>query len=392
MKLSLIAAVIFFTGIRISFSQTILLTNSGVLPGDSNTRALSSSGAHYVKKVNVFTRLSFEGGYIMPVDDKSSVNDLLKNSSYTSWSISNTWDVSPSSVYSSIYRKPKLGVGLAFMNFHNESLGKPYVFYGYTEIPINKRDNRLNFTYGIGVGVAWNFNHYDKTSNPENEVIGSSVNAHIQASINMYYWLSNNFEVGLGTGFRHYSNGALQKPNAGINIIPLNLSLQYKIRERQTTDYVAELPKFRRRWGYSIYNSVGAKQLVKEEPVVFKDVLGFNAGYSLSYKYRAVVGFEFTYTAGSAGRVDGDASQFSKSVSYGPYIGWEWFLTDRIYIPIYLGAYIHRNIANEEEGLLFQRLGFRYCFLPSRALVAGIGLKSHLGSADFMEFTLGMNF
>lgn len=373
--------------------QDLILTNSLVLPGDSNIQKLApGSKACYVKDVHVFTRLSYEGGYILPVDDKSSVNTLLKESRYSAWSISNTWDVSAKSVYSKIYRRPKLGIGLAFTNFHNSSLGKPSLLYGYTEIPINRRDKRLNFTYGIGGGVAWNFNHYDKTSNPENEVIGSSVNAHLQASINMYYWLSDRFLVGIGTGFRHFSNGALQKPNAGINIIPVTFSLQYKVRERQTTEELTELPAFRRRWGYSIYNSVGAKQLVKEEPIVFKNLFGFNAGYSLSYKYRAVAGLDFTYTAGSAARISGDASNFSKSVSYGPYIGWEWFLTDRIYIPIYIGAYLHRNIENEEEGVLYQRLGIRYCFLPSRSLMTGIGLKSHLGSADFIELTLGFRF
>ena len=250
----------------------------------------------------------------------------------------------------------------------------------------------MNFNYGVGIGIGWNFQHYDKVSNPDNEAIGSSVNAHLQASINMNYWLTDRFLLGIGTGFKHFSNGALQKPNAGINIIPVSLSLQYKIRERQITDQIAELPKFRKQWGFSIYNSVGAKQIVQEEPVVFKNLFGFNAGYSLDYKYRAVAGMDFTYTAGGAERVSGEQSNFSKSVSYGPYIGWEWYLTDRIYIPIYIGAYLHRNIENEEESLFFQRIGIRYSFFPSKAMFAGIGLKVHLGSADFLDFTIGTNF
>jgi hypothetical protein len=58
----------------------------------------------YVNNKHVFTRLAYETGMIMPVDDKEQVNALLRNSSYSSFTVSNTWDVSPSSVYSRIYR------------------------------------------------------------------------------------------------------------------------------------------------------------------------------------------------------------------------------------------------------------------------------------------------
>jgi hypothetical protein len=328
----------------------------------------------------------------MPVDDKSSVNGLLKASHYSSINISNSWEVSPNSVYSRIYRKPKLGVGLSFISFHNQQLGDPYMIYGYTEIPINKKEGRWNFTYGLGAGLAWNFHHYDKINNAGNEVIGSSVNAHLQASINASYWLNNNFLIGIGTGFRHFSNGALQKPNAGINIIPLQFTLQYKMREITVANVAPQLPPFQKHWSYTIYNSVGAKQFGRDEPVVFKDLFGVNAGYQFSYKYKAVAGFDLTFTDGGQNRVKGDASNFSKSVSYGPYLGWEWYLTDRIYIPIYCGVYLHRNLKNEEEGALFQRLGIRYLLLPSRQLGVGIGLKTHLGSADFIELNLGYTF
>lgn len=372
----------------LSAGQTVLLQREQARGGDS---AISRK-ARYVERIQGFLKLSYEKGYILPVDDKAVVNEMLKAADYSSLNLSASWDVSPSSVYSRIYRKPKLGIGLALMDFHHPSFGRPNILYGFTEIPINRRDRRLNFTYGIGVGLAWNFNHYDKVNDPQNLVIGSSLNAHLQANLNMHYWLTPNFLLSVGTGFRHFSNGALKKPNAGINVIPFTLGLEYKMMERHIPDATPELPPFRRHWSYSVYNSVGAKQLEMGQPVVFKNLFGFNAGYKLSYKYRAVAGFDLTYTAGSAVRIPGDQSALSKSVSYGPYIGWEWYLTDRIYLPIYLGTYLHRNAGNEEEGSLFQRLGIRYALLPSRSLVIGGGLKSHLGSADFIEFTVGYNF
>ena len=368
--------------------QTVMVQQDPVRGRDTS----SSRKEKYVDMIQGFLRLSYEKGYVMPVDDKNVVNELLKASRYSSVNISACWDVSPTSVYSRIYRKPKLGVGLAFLNFHNPSFGIPNVLYGFTEIPISRKGKRLHFTYGIGAGLAWGFHHYDKNDDPQNLAIGSSANAHLQVNFIMHYWLSKNFLLSAGTGFRHYSNGALKKPNAGINVIPFSLSVEYKMMERLVPNASPTLPPFRKRWIYSVYNSVGAKQLEMDKPVVFKNLFGVNAGYKFSYKHRAVAGFDLTYTAGAAGRIPGDQSALSKSVSYGPYIGWEWFLTDRIYFPVYLGAYLHRNIENEEQSLLFQRLGIRYAMLPSRSLVIGCGLRSHLGSADFVEFTLGYNF
>ena len=393
MRQVLITTTILLLGFSFCRGQQAALRYAMLAEGDSVIKnAAVKEKPKYVSSVHMFSRLAYETGKILPVDDKDQVNQLLRNSAYSAILISNSWDVSPSSVYSKIYRKPKLGIGLGFMNFKNPQLGKPYMFYGYTEIPINKKERRLNFTYGIGAGIAWNFNHYNKINNPGNEAIGSSINAHLQANFSMYYWLSEHFIMGIGTGFRHFSNGAFQKPNAGINIIPLSFSIQYKVLEKEVNNVRTELPPFRRQWSYSLYNSIGVKQIVRNQPAVFKDLIGFNAGYKFSYKYRLAAGFDFTYTAGSAQRNTAPESNFSKSVSYGPYVGWEWFLTDRLYIPFYLGAYLHRNMENEEENVLFQRIGLRYAVVPSQAFVVGIGLKSHLGAADFIEFTLGTNF
>lgn len=393
MKLTLTTILLLLVGIGIVRSQTVLVhreVNEGV--DSSGITPVSQEKLHYVETSRIFTKLAYEVGYIMPVNDKSSVNDLLKASHYSSINISNSWEVSPNSVYSRIYRKPKLGLGFSFTSFHNAQLGNPYLIYGYTEVPINRKEGRWNFSYGMGLGLAWNFHHYDKVNNAANEAIGSAVNAHLQANISASYWLTDNFLIGLGTGFRHFSNGALQKPNAGVNIIPVQFSVHYKMREVTVINVAKQLPPFQKHWSYSLYNSVGAKQFKRGEPVVFKDLFGFNAGYQFSYKYKAVGGFDLTFTDGGQDRVPYEASNVSKCVSYGPYVGWEWYLTDRIYIPIYCGVYLHRNIENEEEGILYQRLGIRYLLLPSRQLSTGIGLKTHLGSADFIELNIGYTF
>jgi hypothetical protein len=265
------------------------------------------------------------------------------------------------------------------------------MIYGFTEVPLTNKQNRFHFSYGIGLGVAWGFNAYNKDSNPLNEAIGSSINPHLQASFNMGYWLTDKVRLSLGTGFRHFSNGSTKKPNAGINIIPIQLMAQYKIREIRHERFAEQLPPFRRHVRYAVMLGGGMKQMGLNEPMIYKFSLNTNASYHFSYKYAIQAGMDMIYTSGSYQRVP-EGSRFQRAVSYGPYIGWEWYLTERLFVPIQVGAYIHRNYENDETNGMYQRLGVRYLLLKNRNLSAGASLRSHFGNADFVELSLGWHF
>jgi opacity protein-like surface antigen len=348
-----------------------------------------ASKVRFTSSTSRYIGLGYEGGYFLPVDDKREVNDLFRESVYRTLTVTNSWDVPASSVYSRLYRHHKLGLGVSLVNFNNDVLGKPITAFGFTEIPLTNSRSPWYFSYGLGAGIGFGFNRYDKTTNPNNLAIGSSLNAYLEANFFGGYWLSHNFLLAIATGYRHYSNGSTKHPNAGINIIPFQLSLRYRTREFTYDVPAAQIPEFRKNFSYVIYTNVGMKQLDTGEALIFKNLTGFNAGYQFSYKYRVALGFDFTYSGGSCDRVDGDASSFSKHFSYGPYLGWEWFLTERLYIPVYAGVYIHRNYENDETNQFFQRIGVRYLMLKNKQLSAGIGLKTHFGQADFVEFGLG---
>jgi hypothetical protein len=373
--------------IEVSSSKTISGDTS--IPAKLSSKTPVTSKTRFIRSASRYIGLGYEGGYILPVDDKEEVNDLFRKSFYRTLTVTSSWDVPASSVYSRLYRNPKLGLGVSLVNFNNVALGKPITAFGFTEIPFTSLRSNWYFSYGIGAGIGFGFNHYDKTSNPENMAIGSSINAYLEANFKAGYWLSHNFLLAIATGYRHYSNGSVKQPNAGINIIPFQLSLKYRTREFNYDAVEAQLPEFKKNFSYVFYTNIGMKQLETEGSMIFKNLTGFNAGYQFSYKYRLALGFDLTYSAGGSERVPGDASSFSKHFSYGPYLGWEWFLTNRLYIPVYTGVYIHRNYENDETNQFFQRIGVRYLFLKNKQLSAGVGLKTHFGQADFVEFGLG---
>ncbi|HLO80247.1 MAG TPA: acyloxyacyl hydrolase [Chitinophagaceae bacterium] len=396
MKIVLIVCFLVFTSAMVRSQVGIFSTNRlaiDTLSGSEYPLGKSTANkSRYVNSTSRYLGLAYEGGYILPVDDKEQVNQMFKASLYRTITVTSSWDVSSTSVYSKIYRKPKLGLGISFVNFHNEVIGKPITIFGFTEIPVTRPDSKWYVSYGVGAGLGMGFRHYNKVENPGNIAIGSSVNAYLEANFHAGYWLSQEFLLTAATGYRHYSNGSTKQPNAGINIIPVQLSLKYQTRKFRYDSPTTPLPRYQKNIAYTVYNSVGMKQLQVDGPMVFKNLTGFNVGYQFSYKYRAALGFDINYTSGGGERVSGDASSFSKHFSYGPYAGWEWFFTDRIYVPVYFGVYLHRNYENDETNQFFQRLGIRYLFLRSKQLSAGVGLKTHFGQADFVEFNLGYTF
>jgi|LakMenEpi03Aug12_release.lakeMendotaPanAssembly.Ray.scaffolds.fasta_scaffold20435_5 hypothetical protein len=359
---------------------------------NDSVAAVAAAKSFYTPTSSRYFRVSYERGYCMPVDDKESVNNLLRSSTFINFSFAGAWEVNPRSVYARIYRKPLLGFGFSALSFRNSQLGNPFMIYGFTEVPVTNQNRRLHLSYGIGLGLAWGFNQYNKDSNPVNEAIGSYVNPHLQASLNLGYWLTNKVRLSIGTGFRHYSNGSIRKPNAGVNVIPLQLMAQFRTREVFHEGYVPVLPAFRKHMSYIVYLGGGMKQMEINGPMMYKLGAGFNAGYHISYKYRIVAGFDITHSSGSDIRVSGNASAFSKSISYGPYVGWDWYLTERLFIPVHIGAYIHRNYENDEANAFYQRLGIRYRMLKNKSLSAGVALRSHFGNADFVEFSIGHHF
>ncbi|HEX5669340.1 MAG TPA: hypothetical protein VFX73_11085, partial [Chitinophagaceae bacterium] len=53
----------------------------------------------FVESSSRYVRISYEGGYILPVDDKEEVNQMFAESMYRTITVANSWDVPSSSVY-----------------------------------------------------------------------------------------------------------------------------------------------------------------------------------------------------------------------------------------------------------------------------------------------------
>lgn len=291
-------------------------------------------------------------------------------------------------IYSSIYRKPHMGVGWFTSNFSNKDVGNPNAFYVFMTLPFSyKQDKKLTFSYSAAFGLAYNFFPYDSLNNQHNIFISTNKNCYVHFKFLANYQISDHWSLNASVGFKHASNGAIKLPNAGINLLPYNVGLSYKIGNENLEVEKIEPPAYtpHNLWNFKI--ATGTKNFEIGDPNYFKATLGANYLRQFSYKYRLGGGIEAFYTESPEKRSNNGSSSFADHWSVAAVGSWEWVITEKIHIPIDIGVYLHRNEHNKEFEPYYERIGVRYRF--TQHLFAGLTIKAHNAVADYFEWTIG---
>lgn len=340
----------------------------------------------YKKYSTIYTLAVEQGSMLgngMPVGDEVAKNTYYNGLNFRVGLRENDYN----DVYNAIYRLPEMGFGGYLSTFHRNDIGNPFALYYFFKIPINyERNRRINFSYLAGLGVASNFNPYDKHQNPKNVFLGSITNAYINFKFQASYNFSNHWSTTLGLGFKHFSNGGTEQPNKGINLIPLSIAVNYKPNAYKVYESKPEIPNFINYNTFNVAWIAGTHDSKVTLNQHFKTALSINYLRAIHYKYRLGVGLDMFFT-GAAGKLNNSETTFSNSVSVAAVGSWEWVITKNIYVPLAIGFYLHRNPLNGETKFFYERAGIRYRF--NNNLFCGVAVKAHLGAAEFVEWTVG---
>lgn len=351
----------------------------------------SFSASTYPVEGARYLQFRMEKNFSMAITQREDIRQVHQASPFTGVHGRIAWQLPANSIYASLYRKPVLGLGMMISTFSNPSVGNPVGVYGFLQVPLVARPGRFQLLYEIALGAVGNLNPYDEVKNPENLLVGSAVNALVELGLEGRYILSKQWELGLGVGVKHISNGATKRPNKGVNIIPVQLNVQYRLAEANSPRRLMHQYSFRPFVALEVSNMSGFKQMRPGDAMTFKNISSVQAAYQFSYKYRLGLGMDLTYSSGGTTRVADGSSAFAQQFSFGISGTWSWFITEKLYLPISVGLYTHRNPENDETTPYYQRVGLRYLF-PKRHLSAGLGLKFHAGVADFIEAGIGWTF
>lgn len=300
------------------------------------------------------------------------------------------WRKISNTPFNYMYRYPTLGVGFNSALKNYPEIGMPQSIYGFMEIPfsIKSLDRKVHFGYFTQLGVGFNLRPFDSIANPVNRFIGSRVNGYINLGVFSSVKISRRTDLQVSFGLKHFSNGATKKPNAGINLFPLNLSMRIKLGEINPTPTQAPIfpeKHLKTFWNFAVYT--GMRNYEIGDPAYFRGGLGINYLLEPAHKYRFGLGLDLFWAQGMNLRFPENNFSFKDQTSFAVVGSWEWLLTERLFVPIGIGVYLYRNILNQESSWFYQRVGVRYRI--SDTISAGMQIKAHKAKADFFEFTIG---
>jgi hypothetical protein len=289
--------------------------------------------------------------------------------------------------------KPDIGVTFQLIDFLNSRrLGYALTFAPYIEIPLNQKQKASRLILRLCWGATYITKKFDIVNNHKNIAIGSNINSFVQFK---WFWqlqLNKQFLLEPGFTFSHASNGRAKVPNLGLNVVSLNLGLNYLI------------PSTKKPQTFSIDSSTKVKS--KREILLFaawgynqRDVLGktynafivsaayqknvrnthkFSAGIDIFYDQNYLVDFEKDDKTKATGL---NQLRMAARLGYSYNVG-------RISFPIEMGYYFLQKV--QPDGFIVSRIGVRY--YSKCGLIGHFGLRTHLAIAYNFEYGLGYRF
>ncbi len=289
----------------------------------------------------------------------------------------------------SLYHYPDYGVHLFYSNLgHNIYTGRAAAAMIFMQFPFY-RFKQSNFNFNVALGPGWVEKKFDPINNYKNMVNGSHWNAAIQLGVNYSKQIQKSQTLSLGIGLTHFSNGATQLPNLGINLPMVQIAYKYRFQniEKGNTDTAITPKKIQ----FSIATSMGKKQVY---PVLGKNyffcTLSGTALYGLNQKANAGILVDVFKDASVSHQMlyDKDTSNNNKTNVQVAVGGMYEIVIHRLSFPLAAGFYIYNNYS--QLPFMYFKLGVNYSLSSHFFLL--FNLKSHFAKADYFAYGAGYRF
>ena len=295
--------------------------------------------------------------------------------------------------WESLFNYPDIGFSLGYYDFGNPVLGKTLSGISYFDFYLNKtRPSPHNFKIRIGVGLGYNTNPYNASTNNKNNVLSTSFTFALQTRLTYEFNSRNNWKFSIAPNITHFSNGAVRKPNKGINI----LSMEFGVGKRigYTDISYQSIPaglqsETDKNFHYNISVFTGLKENKVGAGLYPFFTLSNYIDKSLNTKSAINAGIDLFYSVALKDEIenddtftDGNAPDFKR---IGLTLGHELFIS-RISILVQLGYYVYRPYKAVKP--IYQRYGLKI-YTNNNKLFFAINLKTHGGVAEMAELGIG---
>lgn len=278
---------------------------------------------------------------------------------------------------------PYVGIALTCIDLGNKRvLGNAWgiqPFISYQLLQFKNFSVRTDF----GLGLAYITRKYSPAHNPTNVAISTSINYWATANLTSTFKFSNRFNLTAGIESNHFSNGAIKKPNYGLNIFGFSFGFTYTPEMDRTDNCKKEV---------CMENSDGKSQLgivilagIKETGPAGGEKyypLSISMEYlmPLAQSYPLMAGLDIMFDKSTRFHIELSGKHYSP-VNDDFQVGIKTGLQipfNRLSLHGHFGWYLYNK--NPRLPLYYQKLGIRYRL--SRTSQVQLELKTHLNTAD----------
>ena len=277
------------------------------------------------------------------------------------------------------------------------------------------RTRKWETGYGLKVGTGWSRRKYNRQDAIDNEMIGSRWLVFFGAELSTCYFVTKNWGVKAGAEFYHHSNGALNRPNKGANVVAARMGVVYRPQHEVAANHNAFRPHaFKPYWFLNVAYAYGGRTMLEEwqhtqftakpgdadyrkEDFAIWHTHHFETSLMCRYARRWASGAGVDVIYGNYAReaekwnalrgYDKRLSPWSVGVSAKHNVYYR-----RLSLQMAIGFYVYRNmgeIARSLETPYYERIGVAYDLGP---FTVGANVKAHRTKADLTEVMVSLPF
>ena len=304
------------------------------------------------------------------------------------------------------YGYPVFGAGVSVTQFSEpDELGTPIAVFGFITAPF-KRWPRMSLDYDLALGLAFNWKPFNPVDNPNNVSIGTKQSVFIDVGAQVSFPVAGKLSASAGFSVSHWSNGALRKPNLGINTIAPHVALRYDLRAappafpivRQRAPFtpttVLDIAVFAGSQNV-VYDTLRIDLVEKYEGVDFL-AIGLHAcvARQITHKSKVGIGFATDYDGAhdaqvsvENGEIEVVDSPFADKLQLSVFPSYELVL-NKLSLVVQPSFYVARKKVSQQTPWYYQRVGIKVHMY--RNLFLGVNLRAYqFHVSEYLEWNIG---
>lgn len=375
--------------------------------------------------------ISFSPGTLVTIDKYQ--RKFMQTSASGSFAIAMTYSALPSDsdAFAADYGYPSFSFGLRYSDHHRvlmqrahdpawgtyqpvdykSRLGNIITVYASFNRPL-LRSRRWEIDYMLSMGIGYSHRKWNNSDAIDNLLIGSRWLIYFGAGVHCTYRVAPQWGIRAGVDYYHHSNGSMNMPNKGVNVVGPAVGLVYYPYYDDVSERHCEFRpgQFKSYWYLNFSASAGIKALNEEFQLTqyytppdapgycknsFKRYAMWSASADVMRRYArrwaSGVGVDVFYSRCTDDVRDIEtawqqADRYSRW-SVGVAAKHEVFYR-QLSIAMSIGWYVYRHAGFKAKALeapYYERVGINYTFRKLGNVRLGVNVKAHRTLADYTE-------